>query len=582
MSACGRSSTSRLLAPTGVALWLAAASAGQIALVDVTASAGLTMNHVPNAGMIPGLNEWITSGVAVADFNRDGWPDLFVLRGGTGYDRLFINQGNGTFIDRAAAWGVAVAHGSCGVAAGDFDGDGWPDLYVASYGNASDNQGQVGRNRLYRNNGNGTFTEVAAQAGVAFTSSVASAGNGPSWGDYDLDGDLDLAVAAWSPVAQGNRLFRNDGDGRFTDVTGVALPIPAATWGFQTSFADLDGDRYPELLWAADFGTSRFFRNARDGSFVDATGEAGAGLDAFGMGQCVGDFDNDGDLDWYVTSVYQDIPSDPKRLNGNAYYRNDGTGRFAQVAAAIGVDDGGWGWGTVAVDLDHDGWLDIVEVNGRAASEWLNESEYVFRNLGDGTFVRDGKASGMLLPRDGRSVVTLDYDRDGDLDLVIAYNAGPLKLYRNDAPPDRGWLVVAIEVPPDSRVPPFGIGARIVVRTAHGTQVRTVEAGSGYLGSSEPIAHFGLGLARIVDELRIEWPRGNDTVFSAVPANRRIVVQAPRIADLDADGRIGPADLAALLAAWGPASPLARFLDLDDDLEIGPADLDALLVAWDP
>lgn len=567
--------TLALLAPlvsTGVA-W------SQITLVDVTSAAGVAMNHVPNAGMIPGSNEWITSGVAVGDFNRDGWPDLFVVRGGTGYDRLFINQGNGTFLDRAAAWGVAAAHGGCGASVGDVDGDRWPDLYVASYGNGSDNVGQPGKNRLYRNNGQGTFTEIAATAGVAFTSQVASAGNGPAWGDYDLDGDLDLAVAAWSATAAGNRLFRNDG-GSFTDVTGSHLPMPPLTWGFQPAFCDLDGDRYPELLWVSDFSTSRLFRNDRAGGFIDATAAAGVGLDANGMGQCVGDFDGDGDLDWFVTSIFSDRPQGGA-LNGNALYRNEGNLVFAESAAVAGVADGGWGWGAQAVDLDHDGRLDIVEVNGRAAGQWLEEPEYIYRNLGGGSFVREAAA---MLAREARSVVTLDYDRDGDLDLAVGYNAGPFKLYRNDAPPARKWLEVAIDVPLDSQIPSFGLGTRVEVTTRESgkpvTRVRTIDGGPGYLGSSEPMAHFGLGSAIELVSVRVQWPRGNDTVRTGGELNRRLAVVAPRPADLDADGVVGPADLSLLLGGWGPVSPLARFLDVNDDGEVGAADLAVLLSSW--
>lgn len=561
-----------------------AMACAQVTLVDVTTAAGVAMNHVPNGGMIPGTNEWITSGVAVGDFNRDGWPDLFVVRGGTGYDRLFINQGNGTFVDRAAAWGVAAAHGGCGVAVGDLDGDRWPDLYVASYGSGNNNAGQLGKNRLYRNNGNGSFTEIAMAAGVAFTSQIASAGNGPAWGDYDLDGDLDLAVAAWSATATGNRLFRNDG-GQFADVTGAAVPMPPATWGFQASFADLDGDRYPELLWAADFGSSRLFRNDRGGGFVDATLAAGVGLDENGMGQCVGDFDGDGDLDWFVTSIFLDRPPSAG-LNGNALYRNDGGLVFTEIAAVAGVADGGWGWGAQAADLDHDGWLDIVEVNGRAAGQWLDEPEYIYRNLGGGAFLRDPVASASLLARDGRAVVTLDFDRDGDLDVAIAYNAGPFKLYRNDAPAGRKWLAVAIDSPPGSPVPSFGLGTRVEVTTLEGvgpvTRVRVIDGGNGYLGSSEPLAHFGLGEAPEILSVRVQWPRGNDTVLTGVIVNRRLVVPAPVAADLDADGTVGAADLSVLLAGWGPADPLARFLDINNDGEVGSADLAVLLSSWGP
>jgi hypothetical protein len=479
--------------------------------------------------MMPGVNEWITSGVAVGDFNRDGWPDLFVVRGGTGYDRLFINQGNGTFLDRAAAWRVAADHGRGGITVGDLDGDRWPDPYVTSYGSGSDNVGQLGRNRLDRNKGNGTLSEIAPAAGVAFMSHLVSAGNGPAWGDCDLDGDLDLAVAAWSGTAAGNRLFRNDG-GLFTDVTGVALPMPPATWGFQPAFADLDGDRHPELLGAADFGTSRLFRNDRSGGFVDVTVASGFGLDENGMGQCVGDFDGDGDLDRFVTSVFSDRPPSTG-LNGNALYRNDGGLVFTEIAFVAGVADDGWGWGAQAVDLDHDGWLDIVEVNGRTAGPWLDKPECVYRNLGGGAFLRDSAASAPLLAR------------DGDLDVAIAYNAGPFKLYRNDPPACRKWLTVAIDSPAGLTGP--------VVRTRERFRDR-------------------LGPRAVAPRKRLAPDRG-----SAEPAaGPRGAGRGRSRCRRNGRGRRS----FGVACRLGAVDRSARFLDLNDDGEVGSADLAVVVV----
>ncbi|MEY3022619.1 MAG: hypothetical protein RIS86_1817 [Planctomycetota bacterium] len=556
-------------------------ASGQVALTDVTAAAGLSgFVHAPNALAVPGFNEWIMGGIGVGDFDGDGWPDLFVPRGGTGLDRLFLNNRDGTFTDRAAAWGVAQAHAGNGVAAADYDGDGDVDLYVTSYGLSANNAGQAGKNRLYRNEG-GSFTQVAVEAGVAFTTMTGSAGDGIAWGDVDLDGDLDLVVAAWSPSLGGNRLFLNDGDGTFTDVTGDAIYF-GGTWGFQPTVVDFTGDGWPDILLAADFETGRAYRNLRDGSFQLATQVMGLGLDDNGMGSCVADFDRDGDPDWFVTSVHMTKPT-LGMYNGSTMYINRGDGVCTEEALLRGVSDGGWGWGLAAVDLDHDGWEDIVEVNGRNAGQWANEQEYVYRNVGGGFFERLGAETGLTLAGDARCVTTLDYDRDGDLDVLILQNAGGLRLYRNDVPAERGSIVVELVSDPLSRCAPHGYGAVVRCATGKSVQRRWVHGGSGFRTNQEHLVHFGLAGAPTVDELVVEWASGQTTVLGPVDAGERIVVAAPRAADLDADGRVGARDLALLLAEWGRTDAerrATRRAELDGDGVVGLGDLQALLEAW--
>jgi hypothetical protein len=562
----------------------AAAASAQIQFTDVTDAAGAAFSHQPRPLGVPGLNEWTMGGVCVADFNGDGWPDLYALKGGQGSDRFLINNGNGTFSDRTVQAGLSAQHCGVGATVGDYDRDGDLDIYVTSYGNSNNNQGEIGKNILWRNNGDATFVNVAVAAGVHVTSSTASAGNGGSWGDFDLDGDLDLAVSAWSQAAAGNRLFRNNGNGTFTDITNVKIVMPTLTWGFQTSMIDVDGDRYPELLWAADFQTSRLYRNNRDGSFTEVTAQAGVGIDAFGMGQCAGDFDNDGDIDWYVTSIFSDQPNNPSLHNGNAYYRNNGNGTFVEISEENGTVDGGWGWASVAGDFDNDGDLDIIAMNGRNAAEWADEPEYFFVNNGDGTFTRDLAISNQFFAKDGRTVVTTDYDRDGDLDVVMYYNFGPLKLYRNDsvAPAGtvRNWFAIDIDEGSNPYVAPNGYGVRAVVRAGKRQYVRVLDGGNGYLGSSELFLHFGIADATQVDSVTLEWPRGQTTVHGPFAANQRVVLTAPQLGDIDADGSIGSADLAILLGAWGPVDPFARAIDLDDDGTVGSSDLAILLGAW--
>jgi enediyne biosynthesis protein E4 len=568
--------------------------AAQVQFVDATASSGLGgFTHSPNSLSVPGLNEWIMGGIGVGDFNGDGWPDIYVPRGGAGADRLYMNNGGGNFTNRAPEWGISLAHAGNGVACADFDGDGRTDIYVTSYGTALDNLGQVGRHRLYRNTGTG-FVDVATAVGVHRSATTGSVANGAAWGDYDLDGDLDLAVAGWSSVHFGNRVFRNDG-GVFTEVTPPVL-LSAVTWGFQPAFVDLTGDGFPELLFAADFETGRAFVNQRDGSFQLATEELGLGIDDNGMGHCVADFDRDGLPDYFVTSIHMDVPN-AGMYNGNTLYMQGADAvPFREEALARGCSDGGWGWGVVAVDLDHDGWEDMVEANGRNAGQWANEQEYVYRNTGGGVFERLGATTGLNLAADSRAVALIDHDRDGDMDVLVLVNAGPLKLYRNDSVKSGGWLQLDLSRGDGSRVAPHGIGSLVEVRQTQGAKGgegakgereivlrRFVHFGSSYNASSEHLVHVGLPDAVAPADVRIEWPSGQTTVIGAVAPNQRLAVTAPARSDLDADGAVGKGDLAALMGAWGGtdlADRAVRAADLDRDGVVGARDLAILLSEW--
>ncbi len=563
--------------------WCACASAlaqSAVQFTDVTAGSGLdSFSHSPNPGSVPGLNEWIMGGFGVADFNGDGWPDIFVPRGGVGLDRLFINNGNGTFGNQAAKRGVAVAHAGNGVSCADFDGDGDIDIFMTSYGSGSDNLGQVGRNRLYRNDG-AFFSEIAASAGVAFTSTTVSAGDGAAWGDIDLDGDLDLVVCAWSGTTLGNRMFRNDG-GVFVDVTDSAI-VFHTMWGFQPLIVDVTGDGFPEVLIAADFQTSRAYRNLRNGTFALATAELGMGVDDNGMGICVGDFDRNRAIDTYVTSLHTETPADGA-FTGNALYMNRGDGVTTEDSAARGCNDGGWGWGAVAGDFDHDGWEDIAEVNGRNGGEWANEQEYIYRNTGGGRFERLGAETGIALAADARCVGTIDFDRDGDLDLVVLVNSGPLRLYRNDSPKSGRWLEVDLAAGAESRCAPQGMGAVVECQVGGVTYRRWMHSGSGYHSSSEPVVHFGLPTAEASCLVRVLWPSGQTSELTGVALDSRVRIAAPARCDLNADGAANAVDLAQLMSEWGATDRSSRAMrraDVDGDGFVGPRDVAALLAAW--
>lgn len=565
---------------TTCAALLGSGAGAQVLLLDESAQSGTFFMHQPNALAIPGPQDWMPAGIAVGDYNNDGWPDIFWASGGMSPDHLFINQGDGTFVDEAAAWGLTDIHAVCGACAGDYNDDGWIDIYVTSFGNSNNNQGEVGKNKLYRNNGDGTFTDVAQQAGVNITGQFISSGYGCSFGDYDLDGDLDLCATAWYAPAKGNRLFRNNGDGTFTDVTGDVVVFPPVTWGFQSRFADMDNDGWPELLISADFSTSRYYRNNGDGTFSDVTVGSGTGEDQNGMGQCIGDFNQDGLMDWYVTSIFLDVQQ-PLSGEGNKLYINHGNHQFVESSIPAGVDDGGWGWGTVAVDLDNDTWVDIVEVNGRPQNaEFSWEQEYIFRNNGDGTFTEEALLCGFDFKAEGKSCSWLDFDRDGRIDLAITFNNNETKLYRNLSTTGN-WIHLNFDTQNNPRIAPHGMNARVEARIGDVTLVTLVDGGPNFLGTSEIGAHFGLGKAEVIDELTIRWPRGYVTTLTNVAANQHLLIQSPSLHDLDSSGVVDGGDLGVLLSSWGPLGTSSdRRADTNNDGVVDGTDLGALLGAW--
>ena len=578
----------------GFSIALAASNASaQITLTNATAATGVTFTHQPDTQCI-GFQTYMTAGLAVGDVNGDDLPDIFVVGGGVVADRLYINDGDGTFTNAAVAWGLTALHGGNGVSMADYDDDGDLDIYLTSFGNAGA-PGQPGKHRLYRNDGN-TFVNVAQAAGCNFTTlnSVAT-GYGSAWGDYDLDGDLDLVVNSWKDTlglgnnGTGNRLFQNNGDGTFTDATASAVGTGfQGAWGFQSAFVDMDGDHYPEILLAADFQTSRYLRNNRDGTFTNFTVESGTGLDDNGMGQTVADFNNDGLLDWYVTSIFEDNPT-KSDYTGNTLYMNQGDHSYLEVAEAAGVSDGGWGWGALAIDFDQDGWDDIVEINGREApgGEWENERGYLWRNNADDTFTEMGIEAGFDHVGSGRAIAYLDLEPDGDLDFIMTVNAQPILLYRNDSPlPGEGggnWLQLAFDTTNNPLLPADGFGTRVTVQAGALTRSRYFSGSPSYLATSEPILHFGLGPERLIDQVTIDWSRGYTTTLTNVAVNQRLTIVSPGIADFNADGAVGPADLAAILATWGKCTPGPTgpcLTDLNNDGEVGPADLAEVLANW--
>lgn len=545
----------------------AAHGEGTLHFTDAAELAGVRVRH-ESAG-----NQQI-GGATVGDFNRDGWQDLFVLTGGDAPDRLFINNGDGTFTDRAAEWGVDATHIGVGASVGDYDRDGWLDIYVTSFGVG----GGVGHHRLYRNNAGHSFTDVANAAGVSMTSEVVPDGWGSGWGDYDLDGDLDLFVTGWALHSNGNKLFRNNGDGTFSDVTAGAIQFDLLnTYGFAPAFADMNGDRFPEILLAADYGTSRYFINNRDGTFTEHTAASGLGIDSNGMGQAIGDFNNDGLLDWYVSSIYL-VPTKP----GNTLYMNQGNDAFLELGAAAGVNQAGWGWGTTAADFDHNGWQDLIATNGWPG-RFGTDPTRLYLNNGDLTFTERAVALGIDHTGHGRALLNFDFDNDGDQDVyLLTYDTYP-NLYRNDlAPaPDAAWLEVFLNHGGRRNLAPDGFGAIVRVTAGGTTRSRPVGASASYLGTCEISAHFGLAAATIVDELRVEWPTGEVSILADIAINQRLTITATRLAgDVTLDGRVDLSDLGVLLSAYPQCAGGGGYVveaDLDESGCIDLTDLMNLL-----
>jgi hypothetical protein len=496
---------------------------GVPAFSNQAAAAGVEFKHV-NASNF-NLADY-TAGGTVGDFDRDGRPDLYVISGGgPGPDKLFMNNGDGTFSDEGAAWGL-VAHNGKGATTGDYNDDGWLDVYVTSAGPIGSTG--PGNHQLLRNNGNRSFTNVASAVGVNVTDPTKEGGFSAAFGDYDLDGDLDLFVAGHSSNSQNlqSRLFNNDGSGNFTDAT-AASQIWAGEFqkiaAFCPRFADMDGDRYPELLLVADFGTSRFFENNTDGTFTEAGGAWAAGQEENGMGGTLSDYDNDGLFDWYVTSIIN-----AGSWTGNKLYLNTPANVFNEIAQAAGVDDGGYGWGAVSVDFDHDGFVDLAETNGHNGSgQYIFEPTYVWMSNGDGTYTESAETLGLVHTMAGRGMVDLDYDGDGDQDVAIFANFDYLTLWRNDLSGNEiAWLRVFLDTTANDGLAPDGYGSVISVTVGGQTWWRQLTGGDNFQSCSELVAHFGLGASTLIDELRIDWSDGSSSVLNNVAVNQTLTVAA--------------------------------------------------------
>jgi enediyne biosynthesis protein E4 len=475
------------------------------------------------------------TGAAAADIDGDSLLDLLVGEGAGGAPALLRNAGDGSFVDVTARMRLTPPIGCpTGVALADYDGDGHLDAFFS----ASESAFGTGPSLVVRRNrGDGTFEPTDLGFDGRYSRQSLT------FGDFDRDGDLDLYVSTWSARASLSlepihHLWRNDGSAGFRPVdealpTLVETPMRpdcdscTAFWDFTANFSDINHDGWPDLLLAADFGTSRVFLNQHDGRFADTTTSVIS--DENGMGAAVGDYDNDGDLDWFVTGIRHNAPGRPCDAgpSGNRLYRNRGDGSFEDATDRAGVRDGGWGWGACFADFNNDGWLDLYHVNGWPFCSELgfaDDPAVLFLSNGDGTFTERAAALGVADRGQGRGVVCFDYDADGDIDILVVNQLSPPRLFRNDLPRSNAYLTVRLRgLAPNTQ----GIGAKVWLRTGSRTQMREIRAGSNYLSQDPAEAHFGLGPATVVDEVRVEWPNGQTSQLNDVAANQLLLIGEP-------------------------------------------------------
>jgi hypothetical protein len=507
-----------------------------VVFVDVAPSSGLRFLHARGATPNHQLPETMGSGVAWLDYDNDGWMDLYVVQSGQfppcpesrvpcpdsakAQDRLFRNNGNGTFTEVTAKAKLSDSAYGMGAIAADYDNDGFVDLFVTNFG----------RNLLYRNNGDGTFADVTDKAGVAGSGWSTSA----AFADFDGDGFVDLFVvryldysveknyfcgdrvkgrrdychpSLYPPI--GNLLYRNRGDGTFEDVTGSSGISAALGKGLGVVVTDVDSDGKPDVYVANDTTMNFLFHNLGGNRFEDVSLLAGAGVNsagrAFGgMGVNAGDLDLDGRPDLVVAN----FEAEP-----NSFFRNVGEGIFEDVSAVSGFGPPAFnfsGFGLNLLDAANAGWLDAFIANGhvlevpKMQGVTYAERPFLMWNDGKGHFTERGCGEPFHRALVGRGSAVADYDNDGDVDIAVSNSGGPLQLLRNDGK-HGNWIGFVLVGKKSNRQ---GIGARVTIETDRGTQTREVHAGESYLSSSDPRVHFGLGTSTSVKSVELRWPSG--------------------------------------------------------------------------
>ncbi len=477
--------------------------------VEISEQVGLGFSHqMPNGDNLFGQS----GGVGAGDYNNDGWIDLYAIGGDGRPNLLLTNSRDGTFVDNAIQAGLDLVGKGSGPAFADINGDGLLDLFV---GNVDD-----GVPKLFLNAGDDGFVDITEQSGLELPGNNISA----AWGDFDQDNDMDLLLAHWSlEISESNRyLWRNNGDLTFTNVSDETNLFwdSNGDLSFAPGFADINSDGLQDVLFVADGGTSKVFLNQSNGVFIDTTTEQIS--DRSGMGSAIADYDNDGDLDWFVSSISRGS-QDTKRIFGNRLYENQGDGDFIDVTSSAGVREGHWGWGSCFDDFNNDGNLDIFHVNGfyGQSNFLLVDPSKLFISNGDRSFTERSLEFGIDDTGMGRGIVCFDYDRDGDQDIFVANHDQPARLYCNYGNQNT-FINIRLEgESPNTQA----LGARVYVTVADVQQMRELNANSNYVSQNPVEAHFGLGSASNIDEVRIVWPGGVESIIENVEVNQFLIIK---------------------------------------------------------
>lgn len=529
---------------------------------DVTLESGIEFFHAQGGKMLNAISEVIGSGACMADYDNDGFVDIYAVNGvgythyygkkwwwsKDPYNTLYHNNGDGTFTDVTEKAGIGDKGWGMGCAFGDYDNDGNSDLYVTNYG----------ANVLYHNNGDGTFTNVTEKAGVG----DKGWGTSIAWSDYDNDGNLDMYIANYlvfdktmnpgepnsaykidmpllmdSKLFEGQRnvLYRNNGDGTFMDVTNQAGVGNSPGKSMGVVFSDVNNDGNQDIYITNDKSRNVLYLNDGNGRFTDVGGNLGVDSPLSGMGAAIGDYDNDGDMDIFSTYTQEDtnLLYNNTIFHGRGMSGPDSHNKFvnATMTAGLGEDVsvGYFGWGTEFFDYDNDGYLDIFVANGHGMPDFDNprstigQRNQLFRNGGDGSFleVSDNVGYGLRLRDSSRGVAMGDYDNDGDIDTFVVNNNTYASLLKNEGGNAGNWLNIKLIGTSSNR---DAIGARVKVTAGTLCQTKEVRSGSGYLSQSDMRLGFGLGALATADSVEIRWPSGIIESFNDVKANQFIAI----------------------------------------------------------
>lgn len=507
---------------------------------DVSFNVGLC--YETTTSPLDGSTARVSGGIAVSDYNSDGRMDIYVTHGRNNLGKLFSLQADGSFFETTQQAGITSLSAGHAGAFMDINLDGLPDLLSI--------QEPPSVVQVFANNGDGSFTDITESTGLNLTKSTLSV----AAGDHDLDGDLDLFFTHWDPINKQDRwefFWQNQGAGNFIDVSDIvdigtftALedadePQLKYEYSFTPVFADFNNDRFPDILLSADYSYSKVLVNNAGAGYVDYTPPTIN--DRSGMGATVADYDNDGDLDWYVSAIGDTVEKsfNTGQLDGSRMYQNDGQGNYTDVTDATGVRQAYWGWGTCFADFNNDGFQDLFAVNGydgwteqqsvdRSFERFNDDRAVLYINNGDSTFTEKGVELGITHTAMGRGLVCHDYDRDGDLDMLIANSGESPSLFRNNSFAN-GNNFINIQLK-GSRLNPQAVGAQIYITVNGKQQMRELQLGNNYVSQSPVEAHFGIAANQVIEKVLIVWPglAAQTSELSNVQANQFLVIYQPK------------------------------------------------------